>query len=364
MIEPKAQAMNTEESHTCPAQGDDAWLGAVSLFLLAVLLLLPAGCSCFGGVEQGMQEPIYEADVNTVNPALDGKLVKLKISALHTDAVVKDPLFGVQGNYLSLSRDVVEFGGECEGELFCTGEAVDVEWTEGEMDGIRSCRVSPSTMRSGAFTVLHAGRFLSPTPQAALLPLPPREQWPAVLQQKGDSGQDNIILWYQSAAPDAEYAHLRFRALAPGELPEPLYAVARQRGNTLNMNDHQATVLTFKEFNTTHNTGHLNRYNGIELALCGTLALVCTPLAWLALAAGIRLWRTWRTPANSPRFSPRLTALLYLPLITLIAGTLWPFWVNLQHRWPLAVAAVLYALLVRFLTRPHRVCPPNPSLHK
>lgn len=356
--------MNSDESHTRTAQGDDAWLGAVSLILLAALLLLPAGCSCFWGVEQCMQEPIYAADINTVNPALDGKLVKLKISALHTDAEVKDPLFAVQGNYLSLSRDVVEFGGECEGELFCTGQAVDVEWTEGEMDGIRSCRVSPATMRSGAFTVLHAGRFLSPTPQAPLLPLPPRDLWPAVLQQKGDSGQDNIILWHQSTAPDAEYAHLRFRALAPGELPAPLYAVARQRGNTLDMNDPQATVLTHKEFYATHNTGQLNWYNGIELAFCATLALVCTPLAWLALAAGIRLWRTWRTPAVCPRFSPCLSALLYLPLIALIVGILWPFWFNWQHRWPLAVAAVLYALFVRFLIRPRCVCPPIPPPDK
>ena len=83
-------------------------------FLLILLLMMPAGCCCALAPEQWSQERIYAAEVNTVNPNLEGKLVKLKITEIHSDAEVEDALFGIRGRFLALSRDVVDSDREGE----------------------------------------------------------------------------------------------------------------------------------------------------------------------------------------------------------------------------------------------------------
>ena len=151
-----------QQSQTMKGKNVAASLVAVFLCFLIMLLLMPAGCSCALAPEQLCQERIYAADVNTVNPELEGKLVKLEITEIHSDAEVEDALFGIRGRFLVLSRDVVDIDRECEGTQFICNEDVDVILDSGMMDGIRSCRFSPAKMRSGVFTLLHAGRFLEP----------------------------------------------------------------------------------------------------------------------------------------------------------------------------------------------------------
>ncbi len=375
------------------------------LFLLILLLLMPAGCCCAFAPEQLCQERIYAADVNTVNPELEGKLVKLEITEIHSDAEVEDALFGIRGRFLVLSRDVVDIDRECEGTQFICNEDVDILLSEGMMDGIRSSRFSPAKMRSGAFTLLHAGRFLKPDSESPLLPLPPREQWPAVLRETGEQPEPGIILWRNSEHPDELFANLRFRSLPPGVLYYPLYVVARQRGNTLDMNDAHAASLLYDHFMKTQDVGDMNGYDGLGLGLFFMAAVVCTPAAWALLTLFLRLCRTlskqgawswtsltvavvvllllslhqmfpsfpvspivlfllllplliWCLSLCCPRFSCRMSALLYLPTIIFVLGAVLPFDFQWELRLPLAVLSVLSALVAVHLTR-RRTMSPN-----
>ena len=376
-----------------------ASLVAVFLCFLIMLLLMPAGCCCALAPEQCCQERIYAADVNSVNPELEGKLVKLKITEIHSDAEVEDSLFGIRGRYLVLSRDVVDFDRESEGTQFICKEDVDVLLSEGMMDGIRSSHFSPAKMRSGAFTLLHAGRFLTPDRESPLLPLPPREQWPEVLRNKGETPDPGIILWRHAEQPDELFAHLRFRTLPPGVLSSPLYVVARQRGNTLDMNDAHAARLLYEHFMKTQDVGDMNGYDGLGLGLSFMAAVVCTPAAWALLTLFLRLCRTlskqgawswtslsvvvvvllllslhqmlplpvspivlfllllplliWCLSLCRPRFSCRMAALLYLPTIIFGLGSVLPFDFRWEFRLPLAVLSVLSALVAVYLTHRH-----------
>ena len=377
-----------------------ASLVAVFLCFLIMLLLMPAGCCCALAPEQCCQERIYAADVNSVNPELEGKLVKLKITEIHSDAEVEDSLFGIRGRYLVLSRDVVDFDRESEGTQFICKEDVDVLLSEGMMDGIRSSHFSPAKMRSGAFTLLHAGRFLAPDRESPLLPLPPREQWPEVLRNKGETPDPGIILWRHAEQPAELFAHLRFRTLPPGVLSSPLYVVARQRGNTLDMSDAHAARLLFEHFMKTQDVGDMNGYDGLGLTLSFMAAVVCTPAAWALLALFIRLCRSlskqgawswtslsvvvvvllllslhqmwpsfpvspivlfllllplliWCLSLCRPSFSCRMAALLYLPTIIFGLGAVQPFDFRWEFRLPLAVLSVLSALVAVYLTRRH-----------
>lgn len=377
-----------------------ASLVAVFLCFLIMLLLMPAGCCCALAPEQCCQERIYAADVNSVNPELEGKLVKLKITEIHSDAEVEDSLFGIRGRYLVLSRDVVDFDRESEGTQFICKEDVDVLLSEGMMDGIRSSHFSPAKMRSGAFTLLHAGRFLAPDRESPLLPLPPREQWPEVLRNKGETPDPGIILWRHAEQPAELFAHLRFRTLPPGVLSSPLYVVARQRGNTLDMSDAHAARLLFEHFMKTQDVGDMNGYDGLGLTLSFMAAVVCTPAAWALLALFIRLCRSlskqgawswtslsvvvvvllllslhqmwpsfpvspivlfllllplliWCLSLCRPSFSCRMAALLYLPTVIFGLGAVQPFDFRWEFRLPLAVLSVLSALVAVYLTRRH-----------
>lgn len=367
------------------------------LCLLIILLLLPAGCCCALAPVQCCQERIYAADVNTLNPDLEGKLVKLKITEIHSDAEVEDPLFGIRGRFLVLSRDVVDVDRDCEGEQFICNEDVDTLLLSGMMDGIRSCRFSPAKMRSGVFTLLHAGRFLEPDRESPLLPLPPREQWPEVLRNKGETPDPGIILWRNSEYPDELFAHLRFRALHPGVLSYPLYVVARQRGNTLDMNDTHAGRLLWEDFEETRDVGDMDGYDGLGLSLSFLAAVVCTPAAWSLLALFLHLYRklsaqgawswlslavavivflllgtylmlplpvspmvlllllfpllVWSLRRCLPRFSCRMTALLYLPTIIFGLGTVLPYAFRWEFRLPLAVLSLVAVHAVAWLTR-------------
>lgn len=381
------------------------------LFLLSLLLLMPAGCCCALAPEQWSQERIYAAEVHTVNPELEGKLVKLKIAEIHSDAEVEDALFGIRGQFLTLSRDVFDFGREAEGTEFICGKEVDVLLSEGMMDGIRTSSFSPPSMRSGAFTLLHAGRLLSQDRDAPLLPLPPREQWPEVLRQKGEVPEPGVIFWRKSERPGDLFAHVRFRALRPGVLPCPLYVVARQRGNTLDLNDAHAGWLLQEDFDDTRDIGDMDGYDGLGLSLAFLSALVCTPLGWALLTLYIRLHRelsarggwtrtslalamsvlfllivypAWRLmimlPVSPmvlflllpplhmmclrrslPRFSARSTALLYLPSIILSLGAVMPYAFRWELRLPLAVLSALSSLVVAYLTRRRTL---NPDTEK
>ena len=380
-----------------------ASLVAVFLCFLIMLLLMPAGCSCALAPEQCCQERIYAADVNSVNPELEGKLVKLKITEIQSDAEVEDALFGMRGRFLVLSRDVVDIDRECEGTQFICNEDVDILLSEGMMDGIRSSRFSPAKMRSGAFTLLHAGRFLEPDSESPLLPLPPREQWPAVLRETGEQPEPGIILWRNSEHPDELFAHLRFRSLPPGVLYYPLYVVARQRGNTLDMNDAHAARLLYEHFMKTQDVGDMNGYDGLGLGFSFMAAVVCTPAAWALLALFIRLCRSlskqgawswtslsvvvlvllllslhqmlplmkyfpvspivlfllllplliWCLSLCRPSFSCRMAALLYLPTIIFGLGAVQPFDFRWEFRLPLALLSVLSALVAVYLSRRH-----------
>ena len=381
-----------------------ASLVAAFLCLLIILLLMPAGCCCALAPEQLCQERIYAADVNTVNPELEGKLVKLEITEIHSDAEVEDALFGIRGRFLVLSRDVVDIDRECEGTQFICNEDVDILLSEGMMDGIRSSRFSPAKMRSGAFTLLHAGRFLKPDSESPLLPLPPREQWPAVLRETGEQPEPGIILWRNSEHPDELFAHLRFRSLPPGVLSYPLYVVARQRGNTLDMNDAHAASLLYEHFMKTQDVGDMNGYDGLGLGLSFISAVVCTPAAWALLTLFLRLCRTlsnqgawswtsltvavvvllllslhqmlpplmksfpvspivlfllllplliWCLSLCRPRFSCRKSALLYLPTIIFGLGAVLPFDFQWEFRLPIAVLSILSALIAVYLSRRH-----------
>lgn len=370
------------------------------LFLLILLLMMPAGCCCALAPEQWSQERIYAAEVNTVNPNLEGKLVKLKITEIHSDAEVEDALFGIRGRFLALSRDVVDSDREGEGTEFICGKEVDVLLSEGMMDGIRTARFSPAIMSSGAFTLLHVGCFLEPDRDAPLLPLPPREQWPDVLRQKGKVPEPGIILWRKSERPGDLFAHVRFRVLRPGVLSYPLYVVARQRGNTLDLNDTHAGWLLVEDFDDTRDIGDMDGYDGLGLSLAFMAAVVCTPLGWALLTLFIRLHReqtamggasrkslmlavmvlfllffypTWRLMMTlpispmvlfllllllhmlclrrcRPRFSARCTALLYLPSIIFSLGAVMPYAFRWELRLPLAVLSVLSSLIVVYLT--------------
>ena len=267
------------------------------------------------------------------------------------------------------------------------------------MDGIRSSHFSPAKMRSGAFTLLHAGRFLAPDRESPLLPLPPREQWPEVLRNKGETPDPGIILWRHAEQPDELFAHLRFRTLPPGVLSSPLYVVARQRGNTLDMNDAHAARLLYEHFMKTQDVGDMNGYDGLGLGLSFMAAVVCTPAAWALLTLFLRLCRTlskqgawswtslsvvvvvllllslhqmlplpvspivlfllllplliWCLSLCRPRFSCRMAALLYLPTIIFGLGSVLPFDFRWEFRLPLAVLSVLSALVAVYLTHRH-----------
>ena len=97
-----------QQSQTMKGKNVAASLVAVFLCFQIMLLLMPAGCCCAFAPEQLCQERIYAADVNTVNPELEGKLVKLEITEIHSDAEVEDALFGIRGRFLVLSRDVFD----------------------------------------------------------------------------------------------------------------------------------------------------------------------------------------------------------------------------------------------------------------
>ena len=389
-----------QQSQTMKGKNVAASLVVVFLCFLIMLLLMPAGCSCALAPEQLCQERIYAADVNTVNPELEGKLVKLEITEIHSDAEVEDALFGIRGRFLVLSRDVFDSDREAEGTQFICGEDVDILLSEGMMDGIRSSRFSPAKMRSGAFTLLHAGRFLKPDSESPLLPLPPREQWPAVLRETGEQPEPGIILWRNSEHPDELFAHLRFRSLPPGVLYYPLYVVARQRGNTLDFNDAHASWLLREDFEDIRDIGDMNGYDGLGLGLFFMAAVVCTPAAWALLALFIRLCRSlskqgawswtslsgvvlvllllslhqmwpsfpvspivlfllllplliWCLSLCRPSFSCRMAALLYLPTIIFGLGAVQPFDFRWEFRLPLAVLSVLSALVAVYLSRRH-----------
>lgn len=375
------------------------------LCLLILLSLIPAGCCCSLALEEWSQERVYAADVNTVNPELEGRLVKLKITEIHSDDEVEDTLFGMRGRFLVLSRDVVDSDREGEGTQFICGEEVDVLLSEGMMDGIRTSRFSPAKMRSGAFTLLHAGRFLAPDRDSPLLPLPPREQWPEVLQQKGEAPEPGVILWRESVSPGALFAHVRFRTLSPGILSYPLYSVARQRGNTLDFNDAHASWLLREDFEDIRDIGDMDGYDGLGLSFSCMLAVVCTPIAWALLALFIRLHRelskrggsSWipltlaatvifllslyamlrlsmpispmvlllillplimvYLRRNRPRFSARLAALLYLPTIIFGMGAVMPYAFRWELRLLPAILSVLSSLVVVYLTRRRVSCP-------
>ena len=371
------------------------------LWLPILLLLLPAGCCCALSLEQLFRERIYEADVNTVNPELEGKLVKLKITEIQPLAPVQDPLFGIRGNFLVLSRQVFDSALQAEGTQLICGDDGDVLLSEGMMDGIRSCQFSPAKMRSGAFTLLHAGRFLEPEQDAPLLPLPPREQWPAVLRQKGAVPEPGVIIWRKSEHPDDIFAHVRFRALPPGVLSYPLFVVARQHGNTLDMSDKHACQLLWEDFGETHHVGHSNPLDGLELAFSLVAAVFCTPLGWALLTLYLWLRRglmasgrysrhsalaaaalqcllvclcgwqgmygaiveplAWALPlalllglclrGARPRFGARCTALLYLPVIILFLSAASPIGFRWEVRLIPAALAVLCAWGATRLTR-------------
>ena len=389
-----------QQLHTNRGKNIASTLFVSLLFLLILLLLMPAGCCCAFAPEQLCQERIYAADVNTVNPELEGKLVKLEITEIHSDAEVEDALFGIRGRFLVLSRDVVDIDRECEGTQFICNEDVDILLSEGMMDGIRSSSFSPAKMRSGAFTLLHAGRFLKPDSESPLLPLPPREQWPEVLRNKGETPDPGIILWRHAEQPAELFAHLRFRTLPPGVLSYPLYVVARQRGNTLDMNDAHAARLLYEHFMKTQDVGDMNGYDGLGLGFFFMAAVVCTPAAWALLALFIRLCRSlskqgawswtslsgvvlvllllslhqmwpsfpvspivlfllllplliWCLSLCRPSFSCRMAALLYLPTIIFGLGAVQPFDFRWEFRLPLAVLSVLSALVAVYLSRRH-----------
>ena len=389
-----------QQSQTMKGKNVAASLVAVFLCFQIMLLLMPAGCCCAFAPEQLCQERIYAADVNTVNPELEGKLVKLEITEIHSDAEVEDALFGIRGRFLVLSRDVFDSDREAEGTQFICGEEVDVLLSEGMMDGIRTSRFSPAKMRSGAFTLLHAGRFLDLDRDSLLLPLPSREQWPEVLRNKGETPDPGIILWRHAEQPAELFAHLRFRTLPPGVLSSPLYVVARQRGNTLDMSDAHAARLLFEHFMKTQDVGDMNGYDGLGLTLSFMAAVVCTPAAWALLALFIRLCRSlskqgawswtslsvvvvvllllslhqmwpsfpvspivlfllllplliWCLSLCRPSFSCRMAALLYLPTVIFGLGAVQPFDFRWEFRLPLAVLSVLSALVAVYLTRRH-----------
>ena len=386
-----------QQSQTMKGKNVAASLVAVFLCFQIMLLLMPAGCCCAFAPEQLCQERIYAADVNTVNPELEGKLVKLEITEIHSDAEVEDALFGIRGRFLVLSRDVFDSDREAEGTQFICGEEVDVLLSEGMMDGIRTSRFSPAKMRSGAFTLFHAGRFLDLDRDSLLLPLPSREQWPEVLRNKGETPDPGIILWRHAEQPAELFAHLRFRTLPPGVLSYPLYVVARQRGNTLDFNDAHASWLLREDFEDIRDIGDMNGYDGSGLGLFFMAAVVCTPAAWALLALFIRLCRSlskqgawswtslsvvvlallllslhqmlplpvspivlfllllplliWCLSLCRPSFSCRMAALLYLPTIIFGLGAVQPFYFRWEFRLPLAVLSVLSALVAVYLSR-------------
>lgn len=397
--------MEHQQSQTIQGNSVVATLFMTILCLLILLLLMPAGCCCSLSLEQWSQERVYAADVNTVNPELEGKLVKLKITGIHSDDEVEDTLFGMRGRFLILSREVVDSDREGEGTQFIAGEAVDVLLSEGMMDGIRTTRVSPAKMRSGAFTLLHAGRFLDPDEDSPLLPLPPREQWPEVLRKKGEEPEPGVILWRESESPGALFAHVRFQTLSPGILSYPLYAVARQRGNTLDFNDAHARWLLQEYFEDIRDIGDMDGYDGLGLVLSCMSAVVCTPIAWALLALFIRFHReqskrggwSWTSLTlavtvisllslyamlrlsiplspivlllillpllmiclrrSHPCFSARSAALLYLPTIIFGLGAVMPYAFRWELRLLPAVLSVLSALVVVYLTRRSGSCP-------
>lgn len=388
-----------QQSQTMKGKNVAASLVAVFLCFQIMLLLMPAGCCCAFAPEQLCQERIYAADVNTVNPELEGKLVKLEITEIHSDAEVEDALFGIRGRFLVLSRDVFDSDREAEGTQFICGEEVDVLLSEGMMDGIRTSRFSPAKMRSGAFILLHAGRFLDLDRDSPLLPLPSREQWPEVLRNKGETPDPGIILWRHAEQPAELFAHLRFRTLPPGVLSYPLYVVARQRGNTLDFNDAHASWLLREDFEDIRDIGDMNGYDGSGLGFFFMAAVVCTPAAWALLALFIRLcrslskqgawsWTTlsvvvlallllslhqmlplpvspivlfllllplliWCLSLCRPSFSCRMAALLHLPTIIFGLGAVQPFYFRWEFRLPLAVLSVLSALVAVYFSRRH-----------
>lgn len=394
--------MEHQQSQTTQGNSVVATLFMTILCLLILLLLMPSGCCCSLSLEEWSQEHVYAADVNTVNPKLEGKLVKLKITEIHSDDEVEDTLFGMRGRFLVLSREVVDSDRKGEGTQFIAGDVVDVLLSEGMMDGIRTTRVSPAKMRSGAFTLLHAGRFLDPDRDS---PLPPREQWPEVLRKKGEEPEPGVVLWRESESPGALFAHVRFRTLSPGILSYPLYAVARQRGNTLDFNDAHAGWLLQEDFEDIRDIGDMYGYDGLGLELSCMSAVVCTPIAWALLTLFIRFhrelskrggnsWISLRLAVivifllslyamlqlsiplspivlllillpllmiclrrSHPCFSARFAALLYLPTIIFGLGAVMPYAFRWELRLLPAVLSVLSALVVVYLTRRSGSCP-------
>lgn len=377
-------------------QGGCLW-GVSAVLCLAVLLLsLPAGCTCSLALEQWLQESVYLGDVNTVNPELEGRLVKMALREVRTDTVLEDPLFGLRGNWTVLTRSVFDsrlstIPGESQ-----IGEEVDVEWGTMERDGIRECRFTPARVQSGAFTLLHPRGVFIYTPE--LLPLSPREQWPELLQQKGEAEcGSEVILWRGEQKDD--YATVRFRAASPGVLDTPIYVLARQRGNVLDFTEAHTGRVPPEIYPRLKNVGDMDGYDGLGLALYGLLAIVSTPLAFLVLVLHIRHWRANGSPFSPgllavvvsgmcilpllpwlfvrllppvgflvialllplalllilrlcrPRFSPRLSALLYLPGIVLWLAAVQPVAFHLEQRLLLAGLALLYALVACFISR-------------
>ena len=82
--------MEHQQSQTTQGNSVVATLFMTILGLLILLLLMPSGCCCSLSLEEWSQEHVYAADVNTVNPKLEGKLVKLKITEIHSDDEVED----------------------------------------------------------------------------------------------------------------------------------------------------------------------------------------------------------------------------------------------------------------------------------
>jgi hypothetical protein len=118
-------------------------LAALVLAMIALVGILIAGMAYSDTAQSLSSEPVYEATPEQVNPALEGKLVKMRVTELVAEgAPLVDETFGLsKSNAIALHRFY---------QQHCRGR-VNVNYRE--VHGVRKSRVLAPQVKAGAYTL-------------------------------------------------------------------------------------------------------------------------------------------------------------------------------------------------------------------
>ncbi len=221
--------MNTHSPSGQPLHtGLSPWRGVVSVLLafVALLVMVPTVIGTGFLLQLMSRENVYQADAQMVNPALEGKWVKVHFKHIYADGVqAQDSLFGISNKGIALKRSLKT--------------APDSRVQYNTVHDIPCCTHVAPRIRAGAYELKAEPElwFYERAFQQAQVPAT-EYKLPEHLQQYVDAVHDHEIrILTGDTGPAAQRTVLLSFSFIPAELKGDFYLVGQQIGNTLHVSD-------------------------------------------------------------------------------------------------------------------------------